>query len=80
MSPKCRVQIHIAKMPKTMAIAVKDALTPDNIKFPQSQSIDMQVRDDSLVITIEGGTMGQFISTVDEVLEHVHIAIEATGQ
>lgn len=78
MSLECKVQIRIAELSESTAIAVRDALAPDNIEFPQGQSIKMDVTADSLIVIVNGGTLTQFIATVDEVLEHASVALEAT--
>lgn len=80
MSLVCKVQIRIANLPKTVAVAVQEALAPDNVKFPPGQSVKMNTQKDALIITVEGGTIAQFIATVDELLEHAHVALEVTAQ
>lgn len=80
MSLECRVQIRIHSLPRSKAAAVLDALGPDNVGFPEGQSVRMGSDSDSVEITVEGGTPGQFIATVDEILEHAQVALEATSQ
>lgn len=80
MSLECKVQIRIANLQGAKAKAVRDALAPDNTDFPKGQSISMKTEKDALVITVNGGTLPQFIATLDEVLEHAGVALEATRQ
>ncbi len=80
MSLEFKVRIRIAELSGPMAVAVRDALAPDNIDFPSGQSIKMEVSGDSLIVAVSGGTAAQFIATVDEVLEHASVALEAARQ
>lgn len=74
------MQIRIADLPGSMAAALHDALAPDNVDFPQGQSMNMEVTGDTLTISVSGGTLAQFIATVDEVLEHASTALGAASQ
>jgi len=52
-------------------------LEPDNINFPKDLSLKVEKIDNKLVFNFQNnGNMKKLISTVDEVLEHVHIALE----
>ena len=80
MSPRCVARIQIRELSSAKAAAIRDALAPDNVEFPAGQSISMSVSSGVLEITVDGGTIGQFVATVDEVLEHVQVALGATSQ
>ena len=59
------------------AEAVQKALAPDNINFPKDLSLKVEKIDNKLIFNFQNnGNMKKLISTVDEVLEHVHIALE----
>ena len=77
MSLNCKLQISINNISEKKAEAVQKALAPDNIKFPKDLSLKVEKIDNKLIFNFQNnGNMKKLISTVDEVLEHVHIALE----
>ena len=77
MSLNCKLQISINNISEKKAETVKKALEPDNINFPKDLSLKVEKIDNKLVFNFQNtGNMKKLISTVDEVLEHVHIALE----
>jgi len=56
---------------------VEKALEPDNVNFPTGLSLKVEKIDNKLVFNFQNnGNMKKLISTVDEVLEHVHVSLE----
>ena len=77
MSLNCKLQISINNISEKKAEAVQKALAPDNINFPNYLSLKVEKIDNKLIFNFQNnGNMKKLISTVDEVLEHVHIALE----
>jgi len=77
MSLKCQVQIVLNNISKEKAETVKNALEPDNVNFPEGLSLYVENIDNKLVFNFESeDNMKQLIATVDEVLEHVQIALK----
>ena len=81
----CRVRIAIDGIPRRDAEAVRRALEPDNVDFPEGLSVDIEADnvDNRLVITCQNdgsGQMGHLVGTVDEVLEHVQVALGVIGR
>ena len=77
MSLNCKLQISINNISEEKAKAVEKALEPDNINFPKGLSLKVEKIDNKLVFNFQNnGNMKKFISTVDEVLEHVHVSLE----
>ena len=77
MSLNCKLQISINNISEEKAKAVKKALEPDNINFPKGLSLKVEKIDNKLVFNFQNnGNMKKLISTVDEVLEHVHVSLE----
>ena len=77
MSLNCKLQISINNISEEKAKAVEKALEPDNINFPKGLSLKVEKIDNKLVFNFQNnGNMKKLISTVDEVLEHLHIALE----
>ena len=77
MSLNCKLQISINNISEKKANAVKKALEPDNINFPKDLSLKVEKIDNKLVFNFQNnGNMKKLISTVDEVLEHIHVALE----
>ena len=77
MSLNCKLQISINNISEKKAEAVQKALAPDNINFPNDLSLKVEKIDNKLIFNFQNnGNMKKLISTVDEVLEHVHIALE----
>jgi hypothetical protein len=56
---------------------VKKALEPDNIDFPKDLSLKIENLGDQLVVSFKNrGDTKKLISTVDEVLEHIQLALK----
>ena len=76
MSLKCNVQVTLNNISKKKAVAIKNALEPDNVNFPKGLSFEIKSIDNKLVFNFQNnGNMKKLISTVDEVLEHVHVSL-----
>ena len=77
MSLNCKLQILINNISEEKATAVEKALEPDNVNFPTGLSLKVEKIDNKLVFNFQNnGNMKKLISTVDEVLEHVHVSLE----
>jgi len=77
MSLKCQVQVVLNNISKEKAETVKKALEPDNVNFPEGLSLYVENIDNKLVFNFESkNNMKQLIGTIDEVLEHVQIALK----
>jgi hypothetical protein len=56
------------------AQAIMDSLQPDNVMVPQGISIILKTRKNHLLVEISSHVaIETFISTVDEILEHISI-------
>lgn len=76
MSLRCQVRVTLNNIPREKAEAVRRALEPDNVDFPENLGLEVKGADDCLVFDFRsGGDMGGLIGTVDEVLEHVQVAL-----
>ncbi len=77
MSLTCQVQIVLNNISKEKAETVKNALEPDNVNFPEGLSLYVENIDNKLVFNFESrDNMKQLIGTIDEVLEHVQVALK----
>ncbi len=77
MSLTCQVQIVLNNISKEKAETVKNALEPDNVNFPEGLSLYVENIDNKLVFNFESkDNMKQLIATIDEVLEHVQVALK----
>lgn len=77
MSLMCQVQLVLSNISKEKADTVKKALEPDNVDFPEGLSLYVENIDNKLVFNFESKkNMKQFIATIDEVLEHVQVALK----
>jgi len=77
MSLTCQVQVVLSNISKEKADTVKKALEPDNVNFPEGLSLYVENIDNKLVFNFESKkNMKQFIATIDEVLEHVQVALK----
>ncbi len=77
MSLTCQVQVVLSNISKEKAETVKKALEPDNVNFPEGLSLYVENIDNKLVFNFESkDNMKQLIATIDEVLEHVQIALK----
>ena len=76
MSLTCQVRIVVNKIAKQKALAVKRALEPDNVNFPEGLSLCVENIDNKLVFRFESRQdMRKMIGTIDEVLEHMQVAL-----
>ncbi|KAF6245706.1 KEOPS complex subunit Pcc1 [Nitrosopumilus sp. b2] len=77
MSLTCQVQVVLNNISKEKAETVKKALEPDNVDFPEGLSLYVENVDNKLVFNFESKkNMKQIIGTIDEVLEHVQVALK----
>ncbi|MDH3656948.1 MAG: KEOPS complex subunit Pcc1 [Nitrosopumilus sp.] len=62
---------------KEKAETVKKALEPDNVNFPKGLNLYIENIDNKLLFNFESKeNMKQIISTIDEVFEHVQVALK----
>lgn len=77
MSLTCKIQITLNSLSSEKAVAIKKALDPDNIDFPKDLSLEIENLGDQLVVSFKNrGDTKKLISTVDEVLEHIQLALK----
>ncbi len=77
MSLRCKVQVNLNNLSKEKAESIKKALEPDNVDFPENLTLKVENVDNKLVLIFKSqGNMKKLIATVDEVLEHVQIALK----
>jgi soluble cytochrome b562 len=77
MSLTCQVQVILNNLSKEKAETVKKALEPDNVNFPEGLSLYIENIDNKLVFNFESKeNMKKLIGTIDEVLEHVQLALK----
>ena len=77
MSLTCQVQVVLNNISKEKAETVKKALEPDNVNFPEGLSLYVENIDNKLVFNFESKkNMKQLIGTVDEVMEHIQVALK----
>ena len=77
MSLTCQVQITLNNISKKKAETIKKVLEPDNVDFPEGLSLYVENIDNKLVFNFQSEkNMKHLIGTVDEILEHVQIALK----
>lgn len=77
MSLTCKVQITLDNISEKKAQTVRKALEPDNVDFPENLTLKVENIDNKLVFDFQSqGSMKKLIATVDEVLEHVQLALK----
>ena len=77
MSLTCKVQVTLNNISEKKAQAVRMALEPDNVNFPENLTLEVENVDNKLVFNFQSlGNMKKLIATVDEVLEHVQVALK----
>ena len=77
MSLTCKIQITLNRLSDEKAVAIKKALDPDNIDFPKDLSLEIENLGEQLVVSFKNrGDTKKLISTVDEVLEHIQLALK----
>jgi tRNA threonylcarbamoyladenosine modification (KEOPS) complex Pcc1 subunit len=71
------LKITIDHLTKKKADAVRAALEPDNVDFPEGLSFEIENLDNALVFNFHStGNMKTLTATVDEVLAHVQMALK----
>jgi|TARA_B100000470_G_scaffold194745_1_gene163304 tRNA threonylcarbamoyladenosine modification (KEOPS) complex Pcc1 subunit len=71
------MQISLNNISKEKAETVKKALEPDNVDFPEGLSLYVENIDNKLVFNFQSEkNMKHLIGTVDEILEHVQVALK----
>ena len=77
MSLTCKIQITLNSLSAEKAVTIKKALEPDNIDFPKDLSLEIENLGDQLIVSFKNrGDTKKLISTVDEVLEHIQLALK----
>ncbi len=77
MSLTCQVQVTLNNISKKKAETVKKALEPDNVDFPKGLNLYVENIDNKLVFNFKSKkNMKQLVGTVDEVLEHIQVALK----
>ena len=77
MSLTCKIKITLNSLSAEKAVTIKKALEPDNIDFPKDLSLEIENLGDQLVVSFKNrGDTKKLISTVDEVLEHIQLALK----
>ena len=77
MSLTCKVQVTLNNISEKKAQTVRQALEPDNVNFPENLTLQVENIDNKLVFNFQSqGNMKQLIATIDEVLEHVQVALK----
>ena len=77
MSLTCKVQIILDNISEKKAQTVRKALEPDNVDFPENLTLKVENVDNKLVFDFQSqGSMKKLIATIDEVLEHVQVALK----
>jgi tRNA threonylcarbamoyladenosine modification (KEOPS) complex Pcc1 subunit len=72
-----KVQIVFNNISEKKANAIKNALEPDNVDFPEGLSFDIENLDNTLVFNFHStGNMKKLTATIDEVLAHVQLALK----
>ena len=80
MSLECKVQVFLNNLTQQKSDAIRNALTPDNLNFPENLSLDIESINNSLVFTFQSkGNIRTLISTIDEVLEHAQVVLRVTS-
>ncbi|MDC0154278.1 KEOPS complex subunit Pcc1 [Nitrosopumilus sp.] len=71
------MEIVLNNISKKKAETVKKALEPDNVNFPKGLSLYVENIDNKLIFNFESKeNMKQLVGTVDEVLEHIQVALK----
>ena len=79
MSLECKVQVFLNNISTQKAEAIRKALEPDNVDFPENLSFKIKEEGMELVFTFEGkGNIRTLISTIDEVLEQTQVILRVT--
>ena len=77
MSLTCQVQVVLNDISKEKAETVQKALEPDNVDFPEGLSLNVENVDNKLIFNFESRkNMKHLVGTIDEVLEHIQVALK----
>ncbi len=77
MSLTCKVQLTLNNISEKKAQTVRQALEPDNVNFPENLTLQVENVDNKLIFNFQSqGNMKKLIASVDEVLEHVQVALK----
>lgn len=77
MSLTCQVQVTLNNISEQKADTIRRALEPDNVNFPEGLSLYVENIDNKLVFNFKSRqNMKQLVGTIDEVLEHVQMALK----
>jgi len=77
MSLKCKVQVILENISDKKADTIRKALEPDNVNFPENLTLELENFDNKIVFNFQSyGSMKKLIGTVDEVLEHLQVALK----
>ena len=77
MSLTCKLQITLDNISAQKAEAIKKALEPDNVDFPENLTLKIENIDNKLVFDFQSqNNMKSMIASVDEVLEHVQVILK----
>ncbi len=77
MSLKCKVQVILENISDKKADTIRKALEPDNVNFPENLTLELENFDNKIVFNFQSyGNMKKLIGTVDEVLEHLQVALK----
>ena len=77
MSLMCQVQITLDSVSAKKASAVRKALEPDNVNFPDGLSLSVEDMGNKVIFKFESRQdIKKMIGTIDEVLEHVQVALK----
>ena len=77
MSLTCQVQVVLNDISKEKAETVQKALEPDNVDFPEGLSLNVENVDNKLIFNFESTkNMKHLVGTIDEVLEHIQVALK----
>ncbi len=77
MSLTCKLQLVLNNVTVKEAKAIRDAIEPDNVEFPEGLSLYVENIDNKLVFNFKSmKNIKQLVSTVDEVVEHIQVALK----
>lgn len=76
MSLTCQVRIVLNNISTEKARAIKQALEPDNVDFPEGLRLTIEIKE-NLVFKFESkDEIRKMTGTIDEILEHVQVALK----
>jgi hypothetical protein len=80
MSLECKVQVFLNNISTQKGEAIRQALEPDNVDFPEDLFFKINNQNSGLVFTFESkGNIRTLISTIDEVLEQTQLILKVTS-